>query len=311
MPQSETAAQPGPDIDRRQLLAGALGGAGLLLLNPRLAGASSEATTGALLDLRAAPDLLRAHMKMRFSLDNTLNMGWLRGKRFAFSEGRVLPLCGMQAATFSRLHRVSEQECEYVMLEVSFYTDFETGEPVDSLIMPFSGERVSVPVHRFGPQRVRFAVRLDETEEFVPRAGTSQAEFAAAGSVSMTKSIDVDAVRGGNLILRHEEYGRRYPGDSDIPSMFYRETTLWSAPEQAVLDPAVSTVDAEVAYSAMTSWRPWMKMGDIPGHTFSNGFGRRARSIAELPGEYRAFVDRVHPDVLADPEALLEAGSEE
>ena len=55
----------------------------------------------------------------------------------------------------------------------------------------------------------------------------------------------------------------------------------------------------------MTSWRPWMEMGDIPGHTFSNGFGRRAASIEDLPADYREYVNRVHPDVLRDPAALL------
>lgn len=245
---------------------------------------------------------------MRNSLGPELCIGWLRGKRFAISEGRVEPLCGMLAATFNRLHRVSDDEIEFVSLEVSFYTDFETGEPIKELVMPFTGSTVSVPVHRFGPTAVRFAVDLDETEQFAPKPGTSQAEFATAGSVAMSKSIEVDAQRDGNLVLRHEEYGRRYPAGSDRPSLFYRESTLWTAPRDAVLDAARQRVDStRVGYSAMTSWRPWMQVGDLPGHTFSNGFGGKARSVAGLPADYRDYVERVHPDVLADPEGLLES----
>jgi hypothetical protein len=67
-------------------------------------------------------------------------------------------------------------------------------------------------------------------------------------------------------------------------------------------------VASSVNYSAMTSWRPWMNMGDVPGHTFSNGFGGRAWRLDDLPEDYLAFVRRVHPDVLEDPEALLRAG---
>ena len=55
----------------------------------------------------------------------------------------------------------------------------------------------------------------------------------------------------------------------------------------------------------MTSFRPWMQVGDLPGHTFSNGYGGRVRSVQELPAEYRDYVQQVHPDALADPEALL------
>lgn len=291
-------------LDRRQFLGSTAGAAGMLLASP-LMGSAASAASGDRLNLKSHPDLLRAHLKMRASLDNSLNMGWLEGKRFSISEGRVEPLCGMRAATFSRLNRVLDHELEYLVLEISFYTDFETGEPIEEMVMPFSGSRVKVPVHRFGPQRVRFSVRLDETEHFTPEPGTSQAAFATAGSVSMTKSIDVDSERDGNLILRHEEYGRRYPQDSDRPTMFYRETTLWTAPKDQVLNPAVNTVDSEVAYSAMTSFRPWMEMGDIPGHTFSNGFGRRARAVDEIPKAYRSYVQKVHPDVLGDPMALL------
>lgn len=89
--------------------------------------------------------------------------------------------------------------------------------------------------------------------------------------------------------------------------MFYRESTIWSAPLQEVMDPARNTVDSEVAYSAMTSWRPWMQMGDIPGHTASNGFGRRAFSMSDLPEDYRKLLGKVHPDVLDDPESLLKS----
>ena len=291
-------------IGRRELCRTALACSGLLAVPGGLSLAASGSSAHQL-DPDRPEDLLRAHVKMRYSLGPELNIGWLRGKRFAVSEGRVEPLCGMLAATLSRLHKVSEHEYEFTVLEVTVYTDLETGELLDTLVMPFSGEEVEIPVHRFGPVPVRFAVALDETEHYTPKPGTTQAQFATAGTVSMTKSIERDHERDGNLYLRHEEYGRRYPEGSDIPSLFYRETTLWSAPTAQVLDPQIDSVASHVNYSAMTSWRPYMKMGDIPGHTFSNGFGGRARSIDELPADYRDIVNRVHPDVLRDPEGAL------
>jgi hypothetical protein len=290
---------------RRDFCRGSVAAAALGLLS------ASSVTRGAAdapLDLAKPGDLLRAFVKMRNTLGPELCIGWLRGQRFAISEGRVQPLCGMLAATFNVLNRVSDDEIEFISLEVSFYTDFETGEPITELVMPFTGKTVQVPVHRFGPTGMRFAISLDETEHFVPKADTNQAAFATAGSVSMSKSIEVDAQRDGDLVLRHEEYGRRYPEGTDKPSMFYRESTLWTAPLDEVVDPRQQRVDStRVAYSAMTSWRPWMEVGDLPGHTFSNGFGRRARSVEELPADYRDYVQQVHPDVLADPEGLLRA----
>ena len=242
---------------------------------------------------------------MRGSLDSELVIGWLRAKRFAISRGRIEPLCGLIAATFSRFRQISEELFEAVVLEITHYTDFETWELLDTLEMPFTGREVQAPAFRFGPTLTRFAVRLDESHEFEPREGTTQEDFSPAASVQMSKSIHPEYVRDGTLLLRHEEHGRVRPTDSDIPNMFYKESTIWSAPLDEVLDPSLTRVDATVSYSAMTSWRPWMHMGDVPGHTSSNGHGARARSLADLPEDFLAYTRRLHPDVLEDPEAAL------
>ncbi len=289
---------------RRDFCKTVFSGAGLLLASGGLPRAFAQGD-GVVLDLDNNSDLLRAHIKMRYSIGPEFCMGWMRGKRFAFSEGRVEPLCGMLAATFAKRNQVSDDEFEFLVLEVAFYTDFETGKLLKTIRMPFSGAEVEVPVHRFGPQTSRFAIKLDESEHFVPKPGTTEGEFSTPGVVAMTKSISKNYLFNGDLFLQHEEYGRRYPDNSDRPSMFYRESTIWSAPVKEVIDPARKTVASEMSYSAMTSWRPWMKMGDISGHTSSNGFGRRAYKLADLPEDYRAFLKEAHPDVLENPEALL------
>jgi hypothetical protein len=259
------------------------------------------------LDLDHDADLLRALIKMRGSLAPELVIGWLRAKRFAVSGSRVEPLCGVLAATFYRFRQLTDDKFEAVALEVTYYTDFDTGELLDTLVMPFAGHEVTVPTHRFGPATTRFAVRLEEREEFEPATGTEQDQFAPAATVLMSKSIAKERIRHGELFLRHEEYGRVYPRDAEDPSLFYKESTVWSAPLRDVLDPDTRSVQSRVAYSAMTAWRPWMQMGDVPGFTTSNGFGGRARSLEDLPDDYLRFTEQRHPDVLEGPEALLDA----
>jgi hypothetical protein len=247
---------------------------------------------------------------MRGSLGPDLVVGWVRAKRFGVSQGRVEPVCGLVSATFNRFKRLSDDLAEVLTLEITHYTDFETGQLLETLVMPFSNQKVEVPAYRFGPAKARFAVRLDEREDFAPAEQTTEQEFSPAGSVLMTKSIDPPQLRRGNLFLRHEEHGRVYPTDSTLPSMFYKESTIWSAPIDTVLDADVLNVDSSVAYSAMTSWRPWMKMGDIPGHTSSNGFGGKARSVSDLPEDFLRYTRQVHPGLLDDPEAVLDAFEE-
>jgi hypothetical protein len=289
--------------DRRNLLLGATTGAALLGLGV-LPSRHSQAQG---LVLNRDPDLLRACMKMRFSLGPEMSIGWVRAKRFAVSQGRIEPVCGFVSATFSRRHRVTDKLFEIVAFEITHYTDFETGALLDTLVMPFSNQTVRVPPYRFGPVKTRFAVNLDEKETFAPAANTNEDEFAPASEVSMSKSIEIGKVDDGDLFLRHEEYGRVYPTDAKLPSMFYKESTIWSSPLAEVLDPKLNKVNSTVAYSAMTSWRPWMKMGDLPGHTSSNGFGRRANSVNDLPEDFLEHTRKIHPDVVADPGAILDS----
>ena len=256
-------------------------------------------------------DLLTTLMKMRGSLDNEMVIGWVRAKRFAVSQGQVEPIYGLVAATLSRFTRMSDDLFSAVILEITHYTDLNTGELLSSLVMPFSGHEVAVPAYRFGPETIRFAVDLDEESSYAPTEGTTEGAFAPAGSVRMTKSIEEELVTDDELVLRHEEYGRVYPHASEYPTMFYRESTLWSAPTRAVFSSDTTRVNSRVFYSAMTSWRPWMRMGDIPGHTTSNGMGATVDSIADLPEDFLRYTQQVHPDVLADPEAALDPGKNE
>jgi hypothetical protein len=209
-----------------------------------------------------------------------------------------------------KYREVSDKLFEVTILEITHYTDFNTGALLDTLVMPFSNREVEVPAYRSGPAKSRFAVFLDEKEDYAPTQNTTEDEFAPAGTVLMTKSIDPGYVSRGQLFLRHDEHGRVYPSDSELPSLFYKESTIWSAPVDEVLDPGTTNVDTTVSYSAMTSWRPWMEMGEIPGHTASNGFGRKAATLADLPEDFLRYTKKVHPDVLEDPEAILDSMAE-
>ena len=281
------------------LSAAALAGAGIF--------APDRAQASQPLNLSRDRDRLRALIKMRGNLGPEMVIGWLRAERFAYSQGRVEPLCGLVAASFMKYREVSDLLFEVTILEITHYTDFQTGALLDTLVMPFSKREVEVPAYRSGPSRSRFAVLLDEREDYAPTARTTEKAFAPAGTVLMTKSIDPGYVSRGQLFLRHEEHGRVLPHDSELPSLFYKESTIWSAPVDEVLNPETTNVDSTVAYSSMTSWRPWMQMGDIPGHTASNGFGRKARSLADLPEDFLRYTRARHPDVLEDPEAILNA----
>ena len=62
-----------------------------------------------------------------------------------------------------------------------------------------------------------------------------------------------------------------------------------------------------LAYSALTSWRPWMQMGSVKGHTAENGRGAKMASLDELPADIRRLTEKLHPDVLDNPQRVLDS----
>lgn len=107
--------------------------------------------------------------------------------------------------------------------------------------------------------------------------------------------------------MREELGSRVVPDQPGKRGFFYREWTIWSGPWQALQDPKVHCVDTEVTYSAATAWRPWMKMGDGPGHTVQNGRGGKVERVEDLPPELLRLTRQVHPDLVRDAAGVLAA----
>jgi hypothetical protein len=66
-------------------------------------------------------------------------------------------------------------------------------------------------------------------------------------------------------------------------------------------------VPCQTAFTAIVSWRPWMKMGDHPGHLFANAAGRYDVGLDALPTAWQAAVRARRPQLLQDPGAPIAA----
>jgi hypothetical protein len=293
--------------DRRDLLTAGAAALGLAALGGQ-AGAAPFAAPGAAAlaaRLRGAA-LLDAFVRMRGRTDGKLVHGWLRSQRSTVIDGDVMPLCGVVAGAVQRFERLSDEVYEATILEVAHYTDPVSGELLDSVTMPGSGRRVAVPAYRFGPVKARFAVALDEWEEFdPPQGGSGATQFVPKSSVHLLRSLEPAVAVGDGIAVRANEYGRVYPDRSGPKTVYYREWMVWQARAADLARAGVASVPAHYAYTALTSWRPWMQMGEIKGHTLDSGYGAKAASWSDCPAEFLELTRRRHPDVLDDPERAL------
>lgn len=290
-------------ITRRPFIAGGLAAAGNLLSASVPARAMAK-TPHYGKDFQSL-DPLTTVMRLRGSADGALTMSYLQAVRELVVDGEVIPFCSLNAFVLARYVPVGDTY-EAQILEVTYYLDPQTGTLLDQFTFPGAQAAVRVPKYRTGPITVRFAQGLDEWEEVNPgNKGEASADFAPPSSVRLQRSVSQPWLDGDRLFIRSNEYGRAYVDKAKPPAVFYREWIVWRGDLQTIVTSDAASLPSEYSYAAMSSWRPWMKMGNANGHTVSNGRGRKIAALEELPEGLHGLLKEHDPDVLADPESAL------
>jgi hypothetical protein len=251
---------------------------------------------------------LEAVIRMSGRTDGRLSFSWLNAVRETVIDGEVRPFCRVLAAQLNDFRMGPNATCKTTIIESTFYLDYETGELLDTLAMPVTGKVVKVPHYRHGPALVNLGATLDEWEMNVP--GTpdgTKAAFAPKGAVHLERSVGQPFIQDGWLHLRHEEYGRVYADRSKPvdPLVSYRAWMIWHARARDVLQTRTPSVDATFSYAAISSWRPWMEMGEVKGHTTENGYGAKVQTAAELPDQLKVLLRARDPEILDNPAKML------
>lgn len=290
-------------LNRRSVLAGALGAPFLASLP---AGAQADEYSG-LTDLDLSDDeMLYYFIKLRSSHDDRVTMGWVDAVNYAFIDGVTYPMYRLLSTTIRQMRKVNDSLYKSVSLEVAMYMDIETGELLDKLTMPVTGNVVEVPLYRAGPSHMDMTVRAEDTSEFTMDQETVDGEsFFASGQVKSQRFISLPQRRGDDFYIRQDISARVFPAGASSPSFFYREWTINQGSWAALADPSAVSVPVDVAYIANTAFRPWMQMGDTPGHTVQNGRGGKAETPDALPVELLRLVKLHHPDLIEDPRGVL------
>jgi hypothetical protein len=62
-----------------------------------------------------------------------------------------------------------------------------------------------------------------------------------------------------------------------------------------VLDPTVAATRTDYFYQATSDFLPWMKLGPRPGFLVWHEAGKKLFSLAEVPADTLAVLERIHP----------------
>jgi hypothetical protein len=272
----------------RQILAGsALGISAALFGHPSVPAAAADAV-----DLEASEHRLTALMKMYGATDDRVCFGYVQGTYYGLVEQQITPLFGILASTFNRYTPLADGSYDGRVFEIAYFTDLETGDPLETFKNPYTGETLSdIPVVRLGPRPIR--VKSNTAERLrVP-------------------GIDRDVIQGflpfriiNDTVWLVEEIQVRFVPEGGAP-LLTNSFTSYGAKLSEVVDPGLKTVDTEVSYTDTVTWLPWLNMDDHPGLLLGNATGRTVQSIDDLPPKHVALTGALYPEVLDDPKALL------
>jgi len=271
-------------------------GMGALAMTAPLLGAGLAAPAhaqGKKLDLSNRADFLTAVQKMRGALDERICMGYVKGVYYGVVDQKITPLYGVLGGTFSRYKKNAEGNYDGRTFEVAYFTDWATGQLLEKFKNPYTGETVDVPQTRMGPSNIT-----------ITADGLKIAGAEGRGLVVSHRFLPARVVNDDVWIV--DESVVATPPDFNGPKFAFNEVTTLQTTLSELNDPKLMQTATHVHFNGVVTWRPWLKMGDRPGHLLGNAAGRRLAKMTDYPREYQEWTAKYHPDVWADPGKILD-----
>jgi len=288
-------------ISRRHIVAAGLTTA--ILSGSRL----QRAAAAEHFDVDDPASVLRTVFRMRGSEDGRIAMGWLKARRFGVVDAEITPLFGMVTGTFGRYRLLDDGSIVNTSFELAFYTDLESGEVLDTFKMPYTGKVVEVPRLLLGPSAGTSRPVFHELIRtgYDAERTASETAMRPVGSTRFERWLGPVTVKDDNIWITQASSAVLIPADPKAGKVVYSESVTSKADYADAMNPDLMTIPSALSYTGITSWRPWMQMGEHPGHTTSHGFGGKAFDVDGLPDDYRAMAERYYPEAIADPGAVL------
>lgn len=278
-------------MDRREWLGATLGAVAASVSLPARSAAPAAAAPAA----ASPPDPVRLYRKLHFRTDDGLLFWWLKGPKIGQVGATLTPLFTNLVGTVQRVRQLDDGGFEVTQLEMVFAFDVDTGAPLDQWRNPYTGETLPMRFRPLGPTTTRY--RADNSRVLPTEIGGAPLESRA--------TIHPPVIVGDDVFFRDESVARVFTPGRAAP-FEVNDIATYHGSLANLADPAVAVGEATVFFAEVTGWQRWMNMGDRPGSLTSRLAGRKLRRYEDLPGEWRARLAQLAPEIAADPIAALD-----
>jgi len=268
-------------ITRRQLTElGALAGMASLM-----GGTSQAAARPSSYQLPTDPAARNRTMVRMFGTSGDDPVIWsTRGRVFAVKPDGVAALYGMHGSESSWWQQTDDAIWMRYSSTLSFFTDLDTGEFVETIKSPFNGVNVTLPPS---------FIRHKEGEWFTPNGHYYGSMKRVFPDHYPDKPIDPDWSLDGDIIRLRS--GSNFPPILPQPSLEF--VTMFADASEVFDDAVVTPVGRTAGWNIFSGERPpYSEMDILPGHTIWHFDAVKVDSFGSLDPEYlkraRALTDR-------------------
>jgi hypothetical protein len=207
--------------------------------------------------------MARIHGNTDFSKEK---IGWYKGKAIGVVPGQKnIEICGFEGFSVTRLIPLEGGAYRKLLREVGFYTDLKTGEILEELENPYTGEVVRVvpiandpfnfTIEEFWPEPPNYGGLNTEKPPRVPMLKKWQEK---GDTVLMESDIHLFYPSA----LQPAKWPRESPGKFTQVSELFR----YIIDRNQLGDPDNTSVEFFGTWARITPWFPWLLMDQAPGH---------------------------------------------
>lgn len=223
-------------------------------------------------------------------------ISYFGGHVFASLDNKkLIPLLGLEGVGVSRFETQPNGNVHVFHREIGFYSDVRTGKYVDSWHNPLIDDKVEV-----------YHIKNDHVNNLM--APINEMDFdghlikvpfpAKWDILGATTVNNFELLMEIPTILQKKQWPREYPGPTTkISEMFLRQIETAD-----LLNEKLTSVHYQGSWMRVSTWFPWMLMGEMPGETVFRTHGVKLRNgVDDVPKQLRSKIEKEAPEYFKAP----------
>ena len=239
----------------------------------------------------------KVYVQLRGNLGGSDGLWAYTGSYWGKPQGEIArELFRVDGLSFNSVILRSDGGVDQKMIECGFWQDPDTGELADDWVNPMNGLQCN-PVH----------FRSSQIISFDPDGQWEVPEERRAAMRHIEGVIEEPIVQGPVIWSQERlimKFDRPEPEPGDDPLTYagpIRTGTSLVTYLANVADLDKDFVPTTMHYQSMSSWYPWMRMGQRAGVCSFELSGRKLSRTDEIPARVRAFLEDRQPGFIENP----------